>query len=254
MKTNVSTARKNLAKSSESRIRNFSAYLKDAILAFEAANLDSMYAELANLKNAAKEAAKDAKKADASSAAKEAAAEAAKMLKSFEEHLERVQSFDRMNPYDAEYARTITQGTGLRSEDLTPAFLRTFLPVAFNADGKICDIARVKVEDIAAAKEDASRDIFEDEDGTTKERKVVKLWTAAKLLQKFAAAARERKRLEKYENQAAKEAAEAAKRKAVEDDILAKADVIRAKREQAAKDAEILNEAAKEAAKDAESK
>ena len=131
-----------------------------------------------------------------------------------------------------EEARAILDGARLSYDDISPAFIKTWLPQSINKDGKICDLQRVKLEN-----EEATREAYKDTpnmlreiDGNLFILKPVTLWTASKLLTKFAKAARERDAAARYASQLEREAAREARQKAREDAILARAAEIAARR------------------------
>ena len=233
MRTNsISAIRSSYAKVIDANVRSFGAYLNEVKRDVRALNLDSAKAEAA-------EAAKAAKAAAAAAKAKAEAAEAR-----CEEAKRR--SEDAAVKARIEAARAILDGARLSYEDITPAFIKTWIPQSINEDGKICDLQRVKLENEEAARE-AYKDtpnMLREIDGNLFILKPVTLWTASKLLTKFAKAARERDAAARYASQLEREAAREATQKAREDAILARAAEIAAKR--AAAEAK-QNEAAAEA-------
>lgn len=266
MRTNsISAIRSSYAKVIDANVRSFGAYLNEVRRDVRALNLEAVKAEAAAAAADAKaaaaaaaEAAKAAKAADATDEAKaEAAAakaEAAAQKQKAEAAAARYADAERRSRDAAaaariEAARAILDGARLSYDDINPAFIKTWLPQSINEDGKICDLQRVKFENEAAARE-AYKDapaMLREVDGNLFILKPVVLWTASKLLTKFAKAARERDAAARYASQLEREAAREAKQKAREDAILARAAEIAAKR--AAAEAK-QNEAAAEAAAD----
>ena len=243
MRTNsISAIRSSYAKVIDANVRSFGAYLNEVKRDVRALNLDSAKAEAAEAAKAAKAAAAEAKAAAAAAKAKAEAAEAR-----CEEAKRR--SEDAAVKARIEAARAILDGARLSYEDITPAFIKTWIPQSINEDGKICDLQRVKLENEEAARE-AYKDtpnMLREIDGNLFILKPVTLWTASKLLTKFAKAARERDAAARYASQLEREAAREATQKAREDAILARAAEIAAKR--AAAEAK-QNEAAAETATD----
>lgn len=259
----MSSIRSSYAKVIDANVRSFGAYLNEVKRDVRALNLDAAAAEAAEATKAAKaaaaaaaEAAKAAKAADATDEAKAAAAAAkaaAAAAKAKAEAAEaRFADAERRSKDAAvkariEAARTILDGAKLSYEDITPAFIKTWIPQSINEDGKICDLQRVKLEN-----EEATREAYKDTpamlreiDGNLFILKPVTLWTASKLLTKFAKAARERDAASRYASQLEREAAREAKQKAREDAILARAAEIAARR--AAAEAKQNEEAAETA-------
>lgn len=249
MSTNsISSIRSSYAKVIDANVRSFGAYLNEVRRDVRALNLDSAKAEAAEAAAAAKaaaaeaaEAAKAAKAADATDEAKAAAAkakaEAAAQKQKAEAAAARYADAERRSKDAAvkariEAARTILDGARLSYDDINPAFIKTWIPQSINEDGKICDLQRVKLEN-----EEATREAYKENPGTLREidgnlfiLKPVTLWTASKLLTKFAKAARERDAAARYASQLEREAAREAKQKAREDAILARAAEIAARR------------------------
>lgn len=265
MRTNsISAIRSSYAKVIDANVRSFGAYLNEVRRDVRALNLEAVKAEAAaaaaDAKAAAAAAAEAAKAAKAEpttdklKAAAEAKAEAAAQKQKAEAAATRYAEAERRSRDFAvktriEEARAILDGARLSYDDINPAFIKTWLPQSINEDGKICDLQRVKLEN-----EEATREAYKDTpamlreiDGNLFILKPVILWTASKLLTKFAKAARERDAAARYASQLEREAAREAKQKAREDAILARAAEIAAKR--AAAEAK-QNEAAAEAAAD----
>ena len=252
--SSISVIRSSYAKVIDANVRSFGAYLNEVKRDVRALNLDSAKAEAAAAaaaaKAAAEEAAAAAKAAKAAEATDEvkAAAAAAKAEAAATRYAEAERrSKDAMVKSRIEAARAILDGARLSYEDITPAFIKTWLPQSINEDGKICDLQRVKLEN-----EEATREAYKDTpnmlreiDGNIFILKPVTLWTASKLLTKFAKAARERDAAARYASQLEREAAREAKQKAREDAILARAAEIAARR--AAAEAKQNEEAAETA-------
>ena len=246
-KSSISVIRSSYAKVIDANVRSFGAYLNEVKRDVRALNLEAVKAEAAEAAAAAKaaaaeaaEAAKAAKAADATADAKAAAA-----ATRYAEAERR--SADAAVKARIEAARAILDGARLSYEDITPAFIKTWIPQSINEDGKICDLQRVKLEN-----EEATREAYKDMpamlrevDGNLFILKPVTLWTASKLLTKFAKAARERDAAARYASQLEREAAREAKQKAREDAILARAAEIAARR--AAAEAKQNEEAAETA-------
>lgn len=227
MKTNMTIAKKAICKSSDNRVRSFGNYLQDVRMMFDAANLPALRTELANLEAASKEAAKVAK-VEKTDESKEAAKVATANFEKLASEVAKVEKFASLYPEDAANARVIIDGSGLQAEDLTTSFLKAWIPQAYNDKCQICDFRKIEPERLEEAR-NANLDIIE-VDGVAKVRIPVVLWTANKLLQKFAAAARARKEAARYASQIEREAAAANRKKAVEDEILRKAAAIQAER------------------------
>ena len=219
MRTNsISAIRSSYAKVIDANVRSFGAYLNEVKRDVRALNLDSAKAE----------AAEAAKAAKAAAAAAKAKAEAAESRYTEAER----RSKDAAVKARIEAARSILDGARLSYEDITPAFIKTWIPQSINEDGKICDLQRVKLEN-----EESTREAYKDTpnmlreiDGNLFILKPVTLWTASKLLTKFAKAARERDAAARYASQLEREAAREARQKAREDAILARAAEIAARR------------------------
>lgn len=264
MRTNsITSIRSSYARVIDANVRSFGAYLNEVKRDVRALNLEAVKAEAAAAAADAKaaaaaaaEAAKAAKAADATDEAKAAAAAtkaaAAAAKAKAEAAATRYAEAERRSKDAAvkariEAARTILDGARLSYEDITPAFIKTWIPQSINEDGKICDLQRVKLEN-----EEATREAYKENPAALREidgnlfiLKPVTLWTASKLLTKFAKAARERDAAARYASQLERDAAREAKQKAREDAILARAAEIAAKR--AAAEAKQNEEAAETA-------
>ena len=132
-------------------------------------------------------------------------------------------------------ARETLDGARLNASDITPAFIRQWLPLSIMEDGRICDIKRVKLEDEIRVREmyaDAP-EYLREIGGVLCILNPAPLWTASKVITKFAKAAKARRDAEKAARDAASAAERAEKEKAREDAILARAAAIQAKREAA---------------------
>ena len=248
MSTNNSTSTNNNAKKVSSRaiyckvvdanVRSFSAYLAEVRKDADALNAAALAAAAKEAEKAAKEARKTAKDAKtdaakdaalkADKAAKDAAARAAKAA----ERAANPAIATRLNA-----ARETLDGARLNAADITPAFIREWLPLSIMEDGRICDIKKVKLED-----EIRVREMYADAPEYLREiggflciLNPAPLWTASKVITKFAKAAKARRDAEKAARDAASAAERAEKEKAREDAILARAAAIQAKREKAAK-------------------
>ena len=253
MKSNsITSIRSSYAKVIDANVRSFGAYLNEVKRDVRALNLEAVKAEAAE----AAEAARAAQAADATDQAKAAAAKAKAAAAAAKAKAEAAaaryaeaerRSEDAAVKARIEAARTILDGARLSYEDITPAFIKMWLPQAINEDGKICDLQRGKLEN-----EEATREAYKENPASLREidgnlfiLKPVTLWTASKLLTKFAKAARERDAAARYASQLEREAAREAKQKAREDAILARAAEIAAKR--AAAEAKQNEEAAETA-------
>lgn len=249
MSTNsISAIRSNYAKVIDANVRSFGAYLNEVRRDVRALNLDAAKAEAAEAAAEAKaaaaeaaEAAKAAKAAEATDEAKAAAAKAKAAAAAAKAKAEAAaaryaeaerRSNDAAVKARIDAARAILDGARLSYDDINPAFIKTWIPQSINEDGKICDLQRVKLEN-----EEATREAYKDTpnmlreiDGNLFILKPVTLWTASKLLTKFAKAARERDAAARYASQLEREAAREAKQKAREDAILARAAEIAARR------------------------
>ena len=247
--TSTSTEKKTSARAIycrviDANVRSFSSYLaevrKDAD-ALNAAALAAAAKEAAKAAKEARETAKDAK-TDAEkdySAAKDAALKADKAAK--DAAARAAKAAERAaNPAIAarlNAARETLDGARLNAADITPAFIRQWLPLSIMEDGRICDIKKVKLED-----EIRVREMYADAPEYLREiggflciLNPAPLWTASKVITKFAKAAKARRDAEKAARDAASAAERAEKEKAREDAILARAAAIQAKREAANK-------------------
>lgn len=219
MSTNsISAIRSSYAKVIDANVRSFGAYLNEVRRDVRALNLEAAAAEAAEAAAAAKAAAAAAKAKAEAAASRHAEAER--------------RSKDAAAKARIEAARAILDGARLSYEDITPAFIKMWIPQSINEEGKICDLQRVKLEN-----EEATREAYKENPASLREidgnlfiLKPVVLWTASKLLTKFAKAARERDAAARYASQLEREAAREAKQKAREDAILARAAEIAARR------------------------
>ena len=228
MRTNsISAIRSSYAKVIDANVRSFGAYLNEVRRDVRALNLEAVKAEAAEAAKAAK-AAEATDEAKAAAAAAKAKAEAAATRYAEAER----RSEDAAVKARIEAARAILDGARLSYEDITPAFIKTWIPQSINEDGKICDLQRVKLENEEATREayKETPNMLREIDGNLFILKPVTLWTASKLLTKFAKAARERDAAARYASQLEREAAREAKQKAREDAILARAAEIAARR------------------------
>ena len=230
----------------DANVRSFSSYLaevrKDAD-ALNAAALAAAAKEAAKARketaDAAKEAAKAKKDAATVDALNAAALKAAKDAKDAAERAARAAE-RAANPAVAarlNAARETLDGARLNAADITPAFIRQWLPLSIMEDGRICDIKRVKLEDEVRVREmyaDAP-EYLREIGGVLCILNPAPLWTASKVITKFAKAAKARRDAEKAARDAASAAERAEKEKAREDAILARAAAIQAKREAAKK-------------------
>ena len=244
-------ARSTYAKQREASCRTLSAYLKILRADADAMNLNALAEAAKAAEAAAKAAAKEAK-ADATKA------EAAKQAKQIAEAAQKRAEAARLHAVtDAQHVANLRNAlakSAFSAEDINPQFLRTWLDFAVDNNGNICDCKRIALEDEAEARKtlDASR--LKDVDGTLIYLKPVTLWTFAKVLQKFASAAKQRAKhiaAGKQIEREAKRAEAEAKRIAA---YRAKIADYEAKQAAAAADAKILADAAEAAAKQNESK
>ena len=226
----------------DANVRSFSSYLAEVRKDADALNAAALAAAAKEAEKAAKEARKTAKADKAAkdySAKKDAALKADKAAKDAAERAARAAE-RAANPAIAarlNAARETLDGARLNAADITPAFIRQWLPLSIMEDGRICDIKRVKLED-----EIHVREMYADAPEYLREiggflciLNPAPLWTASKVITKFAKAAKARRDAEKAARDAASAAERAEKEKAREDAILARAAAIQAKREKAAK-------------------
>lgn len=241
--SSTSTAKKSSARAIycrviDANVRSFSSYLAEVRKDADALNAAALAAAARDAEKAAKDARKTAKntKSDAAKdAAKDAAERAARAAERAARAAERA-----ANPAVAarlNAARETLDGARLNAADITPAFIREWLPMSIMEDGRICDIRKVKLED-----EVRVREMYADMPECLREIGGVlcilnpaPLWTASKVITKFAKAAKARRDAEKAAKDAASAAEMAAKEKAREDAILARAAAIQTKREAAKK-------------------
>lgn len=239
-----STAKKTSARAMYCRIidanvRSFSSYLAEVRKDADALNAAALAAAAKDAAKAAKEAKmsargckEDGPKRSAARAATKAAEDAAARAARAAERAANPAVAARLNA-----ARETLDGARLNAADITPAFIREWLPLSIMEDGRICDIKRVKLED-----EIHVREMYADAPEYLREiggflciLNPAPLWTASKVITKFAKAAKARRDAEKAARDAASAAERAEKEKAREDAILARAAAIQAKREKAAK-------------------
>lgn len=222
----------------DATVRSFSAYLAEVRKDADALNAAALAAAAKEAAKAAKEARKTAKgtKTDAT---KDAALKAEKAAKDAAARAERAAE-RAANPAIAarlNAARETLDGARLNAADITPAFIREWLPLSIMEDGRICDIKKVKLEDEVHVREmyaDAP-EYLREIGGVLCILNPAPLWTASKVITKFAKAAKARRDAEKAARDAASAAERAEKEKAREDAILARAAAIQAKREAAKK-------------------
>lgn len=140
--------------------------------------------------------------------------------------------------------------------DITPAFLKQWLPNAYDSAGRLCDCKQVAVENEMQARADAEAGLYEiREQGAVMYRlDVIQQWTIGRLMQKFAAAAKVRAAYQKAENQLQREQERAAKKAATLAALKAKVARMEQEQEQEQKAAAILSEMKAEAAKEQEQK
>lgn len=242
--TSNSTAKKTSARAMYCRIidanvRSFSSYLAEVRKDADALNAAALAAAAKDAAKAAKEAKmsargckEDGPKRSAARAATKAAEDAAARAARAAERAANPAVAARLNA-----ARETLDGARLNAADITPAFIREWLPLSIMEDGRICDIKRVKLED-----EIHVREMYADAPEYLREiggflciLNPAPLWTASKVITKFAKAAKARRDAEKAARDAASAAERAEKEKAREDAILARAAAIQAKREAAKK-------------------
>ena len=226
----------------DANVRSFSSYLAEVRKDADALNAAALAAAAKEAEKAAKEARNAAKadkaakdyneKKDAALKADKAAKDAAARAERAAERAANPAIAARLNA-----ARETLDGARLNASDITPAFIREWLPLSIMEDGRICDIKRVKLED-----ELRVREMYADAPEYLREiggflciLNPAPLWTASKVITKFAKAAKARRDAEKAARDAASAAERAEKEKAREDAILARAAAIQAKREAAKK-------------------
>lgn len=249
--TSTSTEKKTSARALycrviDANVRSFSSYLaevrKDAD-ALNAAALAAAAKEAAKARKetaeAAKEAAKAKKDAATVAAAEKDALNAAKAAKDAAERAAKAAERAANPAISARLnaARETLDGARLNAADITPAFIRQWLPLSIMEDGRICDVRKVKLEDeirVRAMYADAP-EYLREIGGVLCILNPAPLWTASKVITKFAKAAKARRDAEKAARDAASAAERAEKEKAREDAILARAAAIQAKREAAKK-------------------
>lgn len=239
-------ARSIYAKQREASCRTLSAYLKVLRADVDALNVDALAAEAKAAEAAAKEAAKEAK------------AEAAKHAKQIAEAAKAREAAARTHlTTDLQHVNNLRNAldkSAFNAEDISPNFLRTWLDFAVDNNGNICDCKRIALEDEAEARKTLDADRLKDVDGTLIYLKPITLWTFAKVMQKFASAAKQRAKhiaAGKQIEREAKRAEAEAKRIAA---YRAKIADYEAKQAREAADAKILADAAEAAAKQNESK
>lgn len=239
----ASKARSIYAKQREASCRTFSAYLKVLRADADALNISALEAAAKQAAEAAKqiaaEAKKDAAKADAAKQAKQIAAAAKQRAEAARAHL----ATDALHVNNL---RSALDKSAFKAEDITPQFLRDWLDFATDANGFICDCKKIALEDEAAARAEYPAERLRDINGTLIYLKPIDLWTFSKVMQKFAAAAKQRANYNRAISAAEREAKRAdaeAKRIAA---YRAKIADYEAKQARSAKDAQILTEAAKQ--------
>ena len=226
-----------------------------------AAKADKKNAEAAAAAKAAKQAAADAEAAaqsieiyaaaqQADAAAKQAAADA----EAAQKRAEAAAAHAVSEAKHVEALRIALDKSAFKAEDITPAFLRTWLANAMDINGNICDVKRIALEDEAEAREMLPAERLVMIDNVLCYLKPIALWTFSKCMQKFAAAAKARAKHIAAGRQAEREAAKAAaeaKRIAAYKMRIAEYE---AQQAAAAADAKILADAAQAAQADAEAK
>ena len=240
----TSTAKKTSARAIycrviDSQVRSFSSYLAEVRKDADALNAAALAAAAKEAAKAAKEAKmsargckEDGPKRSAARAATKAAEDAAERAARAAERAANPAIAARLNA-----ARETLDGARLNAADITPAFIREWLPLSIMEDGRICDIRKVKLEDEVRVREmyaDAP-EYLREIGGVLCILNPAPLWTASKVITKFAKAAKARRDAEKAARDAASAAERAEKEKAREDAILARAAAIQAKREAAKK-------------------
>lgn len=241
----ASKARSIYAKQREASCRTFSAYLKVLRADADALNVNALAeaakAAEAAAKEAAKEAKADATKADAAKHAKQIAEAAKARAEAARTHL--ATDLQHVNNL-----RNALDKSAFNAEDINPNFLRTWLDFAVDANDCICDCKRIALEDEAEARKTLDANRLKDIDGTLIYLKPITLWTFAKVMQKFASAAKQRAKHiaagKQIEREAKRAEAEAKRIEAYR----AKIADYEAKQQRNAADAKILADAAAEAA------
>lgn len=234
--SSTSTAKKTSARAIycrviDANVRSFSSYLAEVRKDADALNAAALAAAAKEAEKAAKDMKTDAAK-DAAQKADKAAKDAAARAERAAERAANPAVAARLNA-----ARETLDGARLNASDITPAFIREWLPLSIMEDGRICDVRKVKLEDEIKVREmyaDAP-EYLREIGGVLCILNPAPLWTASKVITKFAKAAKARRDAEKAARDAASAAERAEKEKAREDAILARAAAIQAKREAAKK-------------------
>lgn len=233
----------------ESQVRAFSSYLREIQADMDCTDLTA----LADAKKAAATALADAKKANKSEAEIKHLTDAKKAADNrynvAEQRSQRAEMQDRLKQFN-----DMLQGAKFERCDLTPGFLKAWLGHTYNKAGQICDCRKIDLENESQARIDAANGLYEivETDAVMYELVPVKLWSAAKLLSKFAAAARLREKALKAESQMQREAESAAKKAAQIAALEQKLAKMKAEQQRADADAAILSEMKADAAQKAE--
>lgn len=208
-KVTFAQRRKVYTESVEREHRSFVEYLKQIQADAECTNLSAFAAA----KKAAADnlsAAKKANKAEAEikhlTDVKKAAESKYNALKQRAESADvrkRLQEFNEM-----------LEGARFTRDDINPAFLRTWLPNAINSAGEICDCVKVALTDEIEYRERAAAGEIEINDSglVMYYLRPIKLWSATRLISKFAAAAKARAAAEQAQSQAEREQKRAEKK------------------------------------------
>ena len=207
-KVTTAQKRKQYNTTAMNQILSFGAILKQLQLDADCTDITGLQQKAAD----AKKALADAKKANAADAeikhlqdCKKAADERLNQMQ------QRAASADVQQRL-AEFTALI-DGCKFTRADLTPAFLREWLPNAIDSAGRICDCKKIALADEVQARADAAAGLYEiAENGAIMYKLVpVMQWTAGRMIQKFAAAAKMRAAHQKAANQAERDAARAKK-------------------------------------------
>lgn len=237
------------AKSVESDHRSFREYLKEIQADMDATDQEP----LRQAKKAAATALSEAKKANRSDAEIKHLTEAKKAAEDRLNRAEQRAASESVQRRLAEF-NNMLQGAKFDRADLTPGFLKTWLGHTYNSAGQICDCKKVSLEQEPQVRADAEAGLIEfvETDAVMYILQPVKLWSASKLLSKFAAAARMREKAQKAESQMQREIEKAQKQAAQIAALEQKLAKMKAEAERDAADAVILTEMKADAAQSAE--
>lgn len=211
-KISISEIRSNYAKRIENRVRNFNSYVREIVNDWDALHVNELRAAAEAAEAAAKAAAKAAKAKDATSETRREAAEAKQQSEAAAARAAAAEAAAAIATSEArEELREICAKYNLKREDISLSFLKKFSFYA-NSNGVICDAKRVDIENESEMRAEFGKtyEFKENSKGVVYMLIPVKIWSAAKLLQKLTSAAAAREAAKKLQSALAREAQRAA--------------------------------------------